>query len=393
MDPSDPDSDATDSDDSPEFSSQFAPVASATGGATGAMGYTPNMIGDTVGGACGLIQFNGSTLGIVNHPTFGCSRQKIAENNSPMPRDRAYITYQHFHNAILNTVNEDDVAPTVSDTQENNIDRFIVGVEKTFMDGLLSVQVQVPIAFQLSNTMFMNFGNPIGTAQAPGDQEWMFGNLTVAVKALLASDPCTGFSLSGGVMVETPTAKNVNMHAIDDPGGPTIDFRIRYENESVFIAPFLGFVYQPNERFFLHGFSQIDFDAHNSDLHFLDITAATLDQFEFKAQTLLRMDLGAGYWIYRNPCARRVTGVSLLAECHYSTTISDADLFTITPTGGSVITLGNASNRVDIVNMTFGSTLEYGRAGTLTGAVVLPVSYGDSKPFDAEYVVQLNMMR
>ena len=73
----------------------------------------------------------------------------------------------------------------------------------------------------------------------------------------------------------------------------------------------------------------------------------------------------------------------------------DADFFTIPTPGvaGGTMTFGNSSNRVDIFNMTAGTSVEFGDAGSLNVGFVFPLSLGDNKPFDSEIAVQLNMRR
>jgi hypothetical protein len=363
------------------------------------------MKGDTVGGGCGTVRFEGVVVAEVNHPYFGCSRQKIAENNSPLPRSRVYVNYQHFHNAILNTITDDDVTPAVTSTRDTHVDRFLFGIERTFWDDVVSVQVQVPYAQQLNDEMFLDFVTP----SAPGDTQGMLGNVSVALKAILHRACCDRFLVSGGVLVEFPTASDVDLRAVDitdsevAPGvfePRELDFRLLYHNDSLIVSPFLAAFYMPNERYFLQGFTQVDTDVNGSDLDFNPTVtssgvpiATTNSSFHFSGQTFLRLDAGAGVWLYRNRCAPRISGVAMLVELHYSTTLDDADIYQI-PTPGianGTIDFGNVANRLDIVNLTFGPTFEVRNRGTVGLGAVVPLSDGDNKPFDFEVQAQVNL--
>jgi hypothetical protein len=59
-------------------------------------------------------------------PTPGASigRVKIADNSSPLPRDRVFFDYNYFHNTSLNGV---------------NVNRYTPGLETTFFSGMTSL--------------------------------------------------------------------------------------------------------------------------------------------------------------------------------------------------------------------------------------------------------------
>ena len=74
----------------------------------------------------------------------GDRRVKVAENNSAIPQDRILFNYNHFHNAIERN-RRDLVGPVVSDGQFD-VDRCTFGIEKTFLDGLWSVEIRMLLA-------------------------------------------------------------------------------------------------------------------------------------------------------------------------------------------------------------------------------------------------------
>ena len=67
-----------------------------------------------------------------------------------------------------------------------------------------------------------------------------------------------------------------------------------------------------------------------------------------------------GYWLYRDPEAPRLTGLAVVGEMHYVTSVQDADFVGgISPVPGfpgstATALIGNPDNRFDVVNATIG---------------------------------------
>jgi hypothetical protein len=120
-----------------------------------------------------------------------------------------------------------------------------------------------------------------------------------------------------------------------------------------------------------------------------------------REQSLLQVDLGTGYWLIRNPEAHRLTGLAPTIELHYTSTLDNADLVTLprdaslasTP-NGAVLTpppqVGNRRNRLDIIDLTLGTTFEFARRETLATGFSLPMRGADNRTFDWEFQLQLN---
>jgi hypothetical protein len=53
--------------------------------------------------------------------------------------------------------------------------------------------------------------------------------------------------------------------------------------------------------------------------------------------------------------------------------------------------VGNRRNRLDIVDVTVGTTFVIGNNATLATAVALPLTTGDNRTFDWEFQLQLNV--
>ena len=85
-------------------------------------------------------------------------RTKIAENTSPIPRDRLLFDYSYLRRraAVPGGV---------------NVNRFTPGFEKTFFDGLMSFEMKVPMATTLDSTL--------SRAASPTPRTPEFGNMAL----------------------------------------------------------------------------------------------------------------------------------------------------------------------------------------------------------------------
>src|SRR5690606_3126784 len=93
-------------------------------------------------------------------------RIKLSDNNSPLPRDRVFFDYSYFHNV-----------PTGS--RAVNVNRFTPGFEKTFLGGIGSVDIRLPLLYALDDEQIVS-----GT-DLDSDYSGEFGDLGVTFKLLL----------------------------------------------------------------------------------------------------------------------------------------------------------------------------------------------------------------
>jgi hypothetical protein len=343
----------------PDFGAP-SPTALAQGTA---MGGVPNMIGD--------VFFRGGTITIPNpdNTSFtarsnvpiagGDTLFKVADDNSPIPTDRVFFNYNSFRNALV-----------ALDNNPRNFNRFTFGLEKTFGDGCSSVEFQVP------------FGNGLNSTQsfAP-DASLMateFGNVPVVFKTLLWRNECQACSV--GVAAVSPTA---GTGRVIGAGGNEL---LVIQNNAWHIQPFFGWLWTPPERkFFVQVFGEVDFETFGNV-----VSADTGDGLQpvgrYNDQTLALLDLKVGYWLYRDPCARWVTGIVPTWELHYTTTMQNSDVVAL-PLGGEV---SNPFNRMDVIDWTSGVHFLMGQMSTLTLAASLPLTRNENKMFDAEFFVQFD---
>jgi hypothetical protein len=325
--------------------------AGGFGAAAGPMGV-PNMIGD-LPGINPRVTFSGSSGSFESSLPLaaGGGLFKIADNSNPIPTDRVFFDYNHFQNAL-------DFVGT-GGTQAFNLNAYTFGVEKTFFNGMCSLEVRVPFASGLSAVQ-----NPTDT----GIEGTEFGNIPIVFKTLIHRGENS--FLSAGLAGVIASARDVNLG----------DGSLIIRNESFHLQPFVGWLWQPRERLFFEAFAACDFDAGGSPVIANGPRIGTYQQ-----QSLLFLDGKIGYWAYQNPCARWVTGIAPTVELHYTSTMQDAPVvsrngFGITPIAA----------RQDILDLTGGLQFQLGPCTDLTLAGCAPLRTGNNKLFDAEFMVQLN---
>lgn len=441
---------------------------------------SPNMMGDL------LRAYRGITFSYLQAGDFAVANtsgainfrnSKVAENNSAVPRDRLSFRYNYFKNALQVDGLEASPAlgPRVSQavgapfrqfhqvqpaSESYHVHLYTLGLEKTFLDDMASIEVRVPFARTIDSSLNLVSGDLLfdvpdtvplvqptpGATLGNADTELQDTN--VILKAVLAQDVNRNWLVSGGLGVTIPTGEDLDARVvdysndiIDDPGDsffirPPNQFafdrrtrRFEIENETWGIAPFLAAAATPTDRTFVNAFAQVDVPLNSSDWSFreTDVDLEVLFdpnvtvpgrppgqehiQFdrrlsgEIDDQYLLHLDVGGGYWFYRNPCHKHLKGVAGLLELHYTGTLDDADIVTVPETairtrdaGGLVgplapPRLGNIGNRIDILNATVGSHVLIGRNTSVSAAYVAPLRDEFDRTFDGELNVQLNLYR
>lgn len=380
---------------------------------------TPNLFGDSTDGGCGQAEFLAGTVpASLEHPTFNCVRANLAENNSPLPRDRVYFRYNHFHNITDISIFPDTFDDGVSSL---HIDRFTFGGEMTFFDERVSLEARLPFARQLTSDVLLY--DVQGAYNLPlDDYRTELLNAQLILKALLVERQT--FALSGGAGLNMPSAQDFNIRLfVDDdnfeiiaPGIGQIasiavdaDIRGTVPNGIWNLSPFLAYLWTPRPRIFTQGFLQTDVPLNGVTGTVSGSVGTPGNQMvfgplseEFYQQTLMRMNLGGGYWFLQRPQARLLKGWAGVLELHYTTTLQDAKiiplslpLVTLPPplppaTLNADVNIGNLANRVDILNLTTGSHFQIGERTTLGVGFVVPLRGGSDHPFDFELNVLLN---
>jgi hypothetical protein len=310
-------------------------------------------------------------------PLAGASRiGKISENDSPIPRDRVFFNYNHFQNVFqLSETSIFPPAPTV--IRQEPIDRYTLGAEKTFFDGWTSVEVRMPLLGSFDTQL-----------QSVGVNGASWGNLTFVLKSLLYMDNAT--AIGAGMSIETPTGSSTTTRLATT--------RLQFLNQSTHLSPYIGFVWSPGDPrwgwgngLFLTGYAQIDIATASNTVNVLSPPGfpASPPLGKLTDQNLGFLDLGAGYWLYRDSYAPRWTGLAVIGELHYTTTLQDADRIVGAPNGIPVL-LNATGNRFDVLNGTIGLQALMFDASSFRVAGVFPLGNEDHRLFDSEVQFQFN---
>jgi hypothetical protein len=286
----------------------------------------------------------------------GVGRVKIAENNSPIPRDRVFMNYSLFNNVPLTAGGVD-------------VNRFVPGFEKTFFGGIGSIEMRFPFAATLDNV--------IVNGAVPNTDDAQFGNIGIPVKLMIYQNDVIAFA--GGMQVALPTASDT---VVQQPDGTQI---LRIENDSVHLMPYLGLLVTPNDRLFMQSFVQVDADTEGNPVLFTNFANGLVPVGRLEDVTYLYVDLSFGYWLFRNNESRRLSGVAPTFEVHINHALDDAPTLR---TGNLLINSSNVG--LDSTNLVLGTMFEWSQNTTLTVGCALPVSGDFDRQFDSELRVIFN---
>jgi hypothetical protein len=285
---------------------------------------------------------------------------EIGDNESPIPQDRVFVTYNNFSsvtgplgglsspvttsqtvtrvvpnqnppangfNAVTTATNT--VVTTIPGAPSVTLNREVFGFEKTFFDGRASVELRVPFLQQPSS--FNGF------------DQYDTGDLTVIGKYAFYLNRSTGNVISGGVAVTAPTG----------PAIATIDGNFR----DTLIQPFIGYLWN-FDRFYFQAFHSVVVPSDARDI------------------TVLFNDAGLGYWLYRSDSNRFLSAIVPNVEVHVATPFNHR---------------GAADNSLfvpDITAVTAGVHLGIFRNGTLSLGATTPVTA--PRIYGVEGFVQMN---
>jgi hypothetical protein len=193
-------------------------------------------------------------------PQVGRGDLKIEENESPLPVDRVFVTYNFF----------DNITRPIPGIPKTDLHRETYGFETTLLDGNASVGVRMN---SLQTT------DPTSLAGAD------FGDVTVIGKLALLNDRDSGDVVSVGVAVTAPTGPDAIL-----PDGSRLN--------PTYLQPFVGFIGNW-DRLFTQGFS------------------SAIVPTDSREATLGTASLGVGYRVYKacDPCAL-INYVTPIVEGH-----------------------------------------------------------------------------
>lgn len=249
--PAQPDQSSTSPDQPSDMPSNDV-LSDAFGSADAPASVAPNMMGDYLGYSS--YQLSSSTVTAAQAQFRSMQRFKIADNNSPMIRQRIYYGYNNFQRPF---------------GSPGSLNRNTAGTELPFLSGLVSADLRI-------NTNGWN-GQPAGSI-ANGNQ---FGDMFLNLKGQGYNNG-NGTIVTGGCGIVFPTG----VTDVGVPGGNAI------------VSPWMAFLYAPTgSNFYAMGFMQTDLPFAREDRY------------------MLQTDVAGGYWVYRDATAF-LSGLAPQVELH-----------------------------------------------------------------------------
>jgi hypothetical protein len=319
------------------------------------------MFGDTLRPSATLSFEKGGAQGqptpTVKLPLGGGGSYNVADNNSAIPLDRVYFLYNGFFNAI------DSSVPGIGN-QSTDLHMYKFGFEKTFLDGLWSVDLRMPITSNYD-------------LRTPGitTDSGTIGNLSLFLKRLMFKSDHR--AIASGLGIGLPTGNDVVVTSFTN--------RSTIQNEAIHLMPFVALMgAMPNDRWFVQSFAQIDFAASGNGVVTPGGTVGV-----YTEQNLMHLDVGLGRWLGQPMGYRYLRGVASIFELHYTSTLQDSDRISFA-NAGRFQTLQVAENRTDLLNLTSGLHFQLTPAANLRVGAVAPLKADPNRTFDSEIFVSFN---
>ncbi len=333
----------------------------------------PRMFGHYYGASGQLMDRSVGNAGVPQKPLIvdlpmggGASPLQITDNNTPLPQSRSFFSFNHFENALrMQNGNQPVFLP---------VDQYTMGIERTFMDGISSWQLQLPIT---------------GGFDTPGSQgvsSGQIGNLGFISKtAIWRSDYAI---LSAGLGLELPTGASVQ--------GRSLTSRYQVRNSSTTVLPFVGFMALPTDATFIQGFLTASVPANGNEfVVFPPGGGPARNAGIYNAQTRLHLDLAGGLWFYQNPGGGGITGMAFVGEVHYVAATQTGDFVNFTSfdqSSPTIVQIGNFANQQTVTNFTAGIHTVWNDRFQFRVAGAVPLAQRPNRGFDGEVIVQVNFI-
>ena len=290
-------------------------------------------------------------------------RLKVSENNSPMPVDR-WIFGHNFFNDVRHV---------------GDVNRYVFGLEKTYDDGLASMEVRFPFSSRLADDQSLNAAQD-GLSM---DRNTEAGDLSLIWKRVVAVQD--NILTTAGLGLRIPTAGDGR---VLNNGNEL--FRI--EHKSLHLAPFVALLgAKPEKKMFWQVFLQVDVPVNGNPLT-TPATGGATTLGVLQDATLLFADASIGYnWIEERE--GWVKSVTPMLELHYASTLNDTDFINSFQAGEFVFEVRDEARRYNILNLTAALDLKISDRISIRPAMSFPLRTGTDRLYDFEAGVQVNLLR
>jgi hypothetical protein len=285
-------------------------------------------------------------------------RVKMSEDNSPLPRDRFIFVYDYF-----------DGVPFTNAGM--TVNRFQMGVEKTFLDGRWSAEFRLPFASTLASTY----------TQGAEYTDTELGNVRLALKRLWTNSD--RFNLSSGVGVTLPTADD---QVVRSQLGTEL---YRFENQSVTVEPFVAALFTPNDRLFSQVWGSVNFDTSGGDLTWNRNVFGGSGSARIWDLPVLAVDYQVGYWLVQKPTGT-LRGLAPFVELHWNYVIAQEELIREVGdrSNGLGLTVQGIGNQE--LNLTAGMIMQVGDNVNVVLGGGAPLLQRPDRTFDAQFGARVN---
>ncbi len=286
-------------------------------------------------------------------------RTRVSGNNSPMPRTRAFFTYDRLSGASLNAAGVD-------------VNRFIPGMEFAMgKNKNSSFEFRIPCAVTMSSNILLAGGTSTNDTQ--------MGDIFMSYKHVLKQS--NDYLISGGIAVTLPSADDLSLVLSDGTTAMAV------ENRSVHLMPYMATMALWTDRLFTQSFIQVDVDATGNDVYFNDGTGLNR-QGRLRDTTRLYTDTGLGYYL-RRPGDNQgdwIQSIAGLYEIHYEQQLQRNDVLS---TNG--FTLGSRPDGYrSTLTMSAGAAFQFQGGAALNIGYAFPVGNEADQTTDGQLRVILN---
>ena len=312
---------------------------------------TPQVLGAFAGAAfdngagtasAGTVNFNYTYLLNVNlpNPAGGgfVGRNQFFDYGSALTQDRVFFVYDHIG----------DVRGLGS---RFDVNRYLFGVERSFLDGRASIDVRVPFAGTVNNSQVL--GQSLSTGEAE------FGNVGFALKwqAVRTST----LAVCAGLGFSTPTASDTRLVA----GGTPL---VAIENQAWLLQPLIGVAYAPGGSFYSQFAAQFDFDPVGNPVLVSNGVGGLRRIGKLHDSNYAFLNGSVGWWLTQSETANGIRGVALQGDLHYDTSMGSRDV----ARSGNV-SVSDQNGNFHSLNATVGTYYRHNGRSELGVGVSLPL--------------------
>src|SRR5436190_22757454 len=204
-------------------------LAAAVGGEQ--TSFAPNMIGHLLMASRSVdFRYNrgAGPINVANNGSTSIVNPSVADDNSPLPRDRFSFRFNYFDNAQQVTgfgpavFNAQGVGTAFAKTRDFSVEQYTFIGEKTFLDEWGSVELRIPFSTAVSSDLNLSAGDitgppsgmVFGVNSTPdrtlGNYGTQFDNMTLILKGLVYRS--TPLAISGGLALGIPSGDDTDVH-------------------------------------------------------------------------------------------------------------------------------------------------------------------------------------